>query len=83
MTNIQLLKEGPILILADEIRVIDNDGNIETISGTVALCRCGQSENKPFCDGRHKSFEGMLPERLIYAENQHESNGTMSPIKGE
>lgn len=46
------LPDGPLLV----------EGNLEVVSGTgrtvdrvakVALCRCGQSANKPFCDGSH------------------------------
>ncbi|MEJ5263154.1 MAG: CDGSH iron-sulfur domain-containing protein [Ignavibacterium sp.] len=34
------------------------NGNEETLSQKViALCRCGQSSNKPFCDGSHKKCE--------------------------
>jgi len=29
---------------------------IETRRGTIALCRCGASRTKPFCDGTHKSI---------------------------
>jgi CDGSH-type Zn-finger protein len=29
---------------------------IETRRGTIALCRCGASRMKPFCDGTHKSI---------------------------
>ncbi len=38
------------------VRVVDPEGNEFAISeGPVFLCRCGQSTNKPFCDGSHKS----------------------------
>lgn len=37
-------------------RLVDPDGNEFTLPAGewVSLCRCGQSENKPFCDGTHK-----------------------------
>ena len=46
------LPDGPYLVegLTD---LHDLDGPIEADSGRVALCRCGQSKNKPFCDGTH------------------------------
>ncbi|MBI4521971.1 MAG: CDGSH iron-sulfur domain-containing protein [Gemmatimonadetes bacterium] len=31
------------------------DGREYASQGTVALCRCGGSKNKPFCDGTHWS----------------------------
>jgi CDGSH-type Zn-finger protein len=39
-----------------EIDLVDGEGNaLPTREGKpIFLCRCGQSENKPFCDGRHK-----------------------------
>ena len=41
------------------------DGNEFDLGGkeTIALCRCGHSENRPFCDGAHKScgFESSEP----------------------
>jgi len=39
-----------------EIDLLDAEGNaLPTRDGKpIYLCRCGQSENKPFCDGRHK-----------------------------
>ncbi len=36
------------------------DGSAVVKEGAFSLCRCGQSKNKPFCDGAHKTcgFEG-------------------------
>jgi CDGSH-type Zn-finger protein len=52
-------ENGPYLISGSGI-LVDADGNEVKIEGKmVALCRCGSSENKPFCDGAHrkKGFE--------------------------
>lgn len=47
-------RNGPYLLRGD-FAILDQDGNeIETSRETVALCRCGRSQTKPFCDGTHK-----------------------------
>ena len=51
--KIQALKNGPLLIKGD-IDVLDSNGEPMTPPRpSIALCRCGQSNNKPFCDGTH------------------------------
>ncbi len=51
--TINVRANGP-LILRGEIVVEDADGNILLEDNEAYLCRCGQSKNKPFCDGEHK-----------------------------
>jgi CDGSH-type Zn-finger protein len=47
-------RDGP-LIVRGEFRLVDQDGNeIDPGRRTIALCRCGKSGIKPFCDGAHK-----------------------------
>jgi CDGSH-type Zn-finger protein len=47
-------RNGPYLIRGP-FRLLDQDGNeIEVRRQTVALCRCGRSRTRPFCDGTHK-----------------------------
>lgn len=46
---------GPLVIEAP-VKVIDHHGNpfpVNPDKPLVALCRCGHSANKPFCDGSH------------------------------
>jgi CDGSH-type Zn-finger protein len=46
---------GPFVIKTP-VQVVDHDGKPFTIPAgkeTIALCRCGASKNKPFCDGAH------------------------------
>lgn len=45
---------GPIMVIGG-IPVISSDGNTYEVRNRQALCRCGQSQNKPFCDGTHAS----------------------------
>ncbi|PRY47472.1 CDGSH-type Zn-finger protein [Geodermatophilus tzadiensis] len=47
-------RDGPLLVRGD-FRLVDQDGTeIDPGRKTVALCRCGKSGIKPFCDGTHK-----------------------------
>ena len=47
------LPNGPYLILGP-ITLIDAEGRPFSVEGEkVALCRCGASSTKPFCDGTH------------------------------
>jgi uncharacterized Fe-S cluster protein YjdI len=50
---------GPLLVNGG-VRIVDADGNVLYEGERAALCRCGGSSNKPFCDGTHKTngFEG-------------------------
>ena len=52
-TVIQTLKDGPYLVNGAIERQDANGKTIPTKSESCALCRCGQSKNKPFCDGTH------------------------------
>ena len=45
---------GPIWVKGG-IRIESSDGSSYEIRNRVTLCRCGQSQNKPFCDGTHVS----------------------------
>ncbi|MCW3023364.1 MAG: uncharacterized protein JWR30_2686 [Conexibacter sp.] len=48
-------RDGPLLIRGT-FTLADQDGNDIAFRGqTVALCRCGRSRQKPFCDGMHKA----------------------------
>lgn len=56
--TITVRSNGPYR-LAGPFKLVDPDGNefkIESEREFVALCRCGQSANKPFCDGAHKNI---------------------------
>lgn len=48
-------KNGPLLVRGP-FELVDQDGRtIEVRRKVVALCRCGKSRMKPFCDGTHKT----------------------------
>jgi CDGSH-type Zn-finger protein len=52
--TITAYENGPLLVRG-AFDLMDQDGNeIEKYRRTIALCRCGRSRIKPFCDGTHK-----------------------------
>ena len=57
--KIEVTADGPYLI-STECMIVHSDGREEVKTGSVALCRCGNSQNKPYCDGSHSStgFKG-------------------------
>ena len=53
-TTITPYRDGPLLVRGP-FRLADQDGNeILVDRRVVALCRCGKSRRRPFCDGTHK-----------------------------
>ncbi|MGZ4430090.1 MAG: CDGSH iron-sulfur domain-containing protein [Gaiellales bacterium] len=53
-TEIVPYRDGP-LIIRGSFALLDEDGReIEAGRRTVALCRCGRSRLRPFCDGSHR-----------------------------
>ena len=54
-----------------EIRLIDHEGNPIAIpegKKGIALCRCGASTTKPFCDGTHSEIGFQAAEAALRAE---------------
>jgi CDGSH-type Zn-finger protein len=56
-TKITVRTDGSIRVEGD-VEIVDQDGKAFGLAGRtkVGLCRCGHSENKPFCDGAHKKM---------------------------
>lgn len=52
MAKIKAVKDGPYLVDTG-IEVEDAQGNKKVYEQPCALCRCGASKNKPYCDGTH------------------------------
>jgi len=57
--TVTLAPDGPLLLSGD-LEVRGPDGAVLFAGGQAALCRCGHSGKKPFCDGAHKAagFKG-------------------------
>lgn len=53
-TQLRFYPDGPLLVRGD-FEMLGRDGNpLPRTRATVALCRCGMSSIKPYCDGSHK-----------------------------
>src|SRR2546428_12398648 len=62
-STVQLRPNGPLFVRG-KVRIEDTSGHLVREDTRVALCRCGGSENKPFCDGTHRRIgfrTGPLP----------------------
>jgi CDGSH-type Zn-finger protein len=70
MATIKVLQNGPYLVQGDDVTAVDwNGATYATPKRPFALCRCGASTNKPFCDGTHtkmgfKAAEAAVPDSL-------------------
>ena len=53
VTSIKLMSDGPFVIKNAFLLVDSNDQPLMLKKKVLALCRCGNSANKPFCDGTH------------------------------
>lgn len=64
--TIKVRENGPYLVTGP-VRMIDADGNEFASDGrpNVALCRCGGSTTKPFCDGTHSNLGFQAAERAV------------------
>ena len=53
--KVTVTKNGPLRLEGADLQIFDPAGNAFGLGGrtVVSLCRCGQSQNKPFCDGSH------------------------------
>ena len=63
--RIRLRPNGP-LVVEGPFTLADSAGNLFSLltdKRAIALCRCGQSAKKPFCDGTHKSCGFVSDER--------------------
>ena len=56
-TKLTINSNGSVKVEGD-FEIVDKTGNAYNLQGrdVVSLCRCGQSKNKPFCDGSHKGY---------------------------
>ena len=69
MLTIRMRRNGPYVLEGDEVRIVDWNG-VEYTSERrpVALCRCGASTRKPFCDGTHSRIGFQAAEAAVESE---------------
>ena len=66
--KITTLHNGPYLVKGP-VLLLDAGGNeFRAERGTVALCRCGGSMTKPFCDGTHSKIGFRAAQRAVREE---------------
>ena len=67
-TKITVRNNGSIRVEGD-FELYDMDGNKFDLAGrtSISLCRCGQSNDKPFCDSTHKriGFQSVVTARVL------------------
>ena len=62
--KITVRRNGPYFV-SGSVELVDADGNIFPVQDKVALCRCGASSTKPFCDGTHSKIGFQAAERAV------------------
>lgn len=58
LCKIAVMADGPLILRGwVEVRELGAEGDHRRVFDQVALCRCGASKNKPFCDGGHNKID--------------------------
>jgi CDGSH-type Zn-finger protein len=67
-TKITVRKNTSLRVEGEDIVIVDEAGNRYDLAGrtAVSLCRCGHSQNKPFCDSSHAKV-GFQAEAAAFA----------------
>ena len=69
MTTIKVRQNGSYLVDGEDVKLIDWNGNEYQIAKRpFALCRCGHSSKKPFCDATHKLVGFQACEAALEAD---------------
>jgi CDGSH-type Zn-finger protein len=62
--TIEIVRNGP-LIVNGPVELKDADGKLYPAKERIALCRCGGSTTKPFCDGTHSKIGFQAAETAV------------------
>ena len=69
-TKITALDNGPYLVRGPVV-IVDAEGNeFPSERETIALCRCGGSTTKPFCDGTHSKVGFQAAQRAVREQEE-------------
>jgi CDGSH-type Zn-finger protein/uncharacterized Fe-S cluster protein YjdI len=91
-TQIALAEHGPLLVTGS-LEIVSGTGRTIERCGKTALCRCGGSANKPFCDGSHKtngfraevsptkSRAAISPSRMMRSKSDPVTEGTLRQME--
>lgn len=62
MAKVQIkVNDNGSLRITGDVELLDGEGNVFETKPVFSLCRCGLSNNMPFCDGAHKGkFESAV-----------------------
>lgn len=72
--------DGPLICKADTDIILHNaDAEVILKDKEFALCRCGLSKSKPFCDGTHKK-EGVQATQVFNDEHEEDINGVVGDL---
>ena len=62
--KIETIKNGPYIVTGP-VELRDSEGNKYPVKERMALCRCGASTTKPFCDGTHSKIGFQAAEKAV------------------
>lgn len=62
--TIEVRKNGPYIVTGP-VEIKDADGKKYPVEPRMALCRCGASTEKPFCDGTHSKIGFQAAEKAV------------------
>ena len=78
VVKITVNNHGSLKVTGD-FEICDGQGQLFDLAGreTIGLCRCGYSQNKPFCDGSHKNTK-FTPVKLEVCHRQSQNLNRVS-----
>jgi CDGSH-type Zn-finger protein len=79
-TTIKVRMNGSLLVDGEDVVLIDWNGNpYEIAKRPFALCRCGGSTRKPFCDGTHSKIGFAAAEAAVPGSQERPAAETPQP----